>query len=115
MSRSIQLQVLRGTFAQLQTLQTGTDPDSGQATNPLQQGELYFATDSQALYMGMPGVGSGLIQIGDMSDVSDKLDQLIAVMVATKRAIVAMACEDKKNNPRDFDVDWKTDNSVASE
>ena len=89
MARNVQLQVLRGTQANIPTLALG---------------EMYFATDTANLFFGTPGVGIGYIQIGDTRQVNEKLDQLIMVAEATRRAIVALACEGGRNNPTDFDV-----------
>jgi hypothetical protein len=92
MPRNTQFQVFRGTQAKLNT-----------QTPPLQMGEMYFATDTGNLFFGTPGFGLGYIQIGDTSQVNERLDQLILIMEATRRALVALACEAGNNNPQDFD------------
>jgi hypothetical protein len=54
--------------------------------------------------MGAPGLtGSGYIQIGDQTQVNERLDQLIVIMEATRRAMVALVCSDGKNKELDFD------------
>jgi hypothetical protein len=92
MSRQIQLQVFRGTQAKLNT-----------QTPPLQLGEMYFATDTGNLFFGTPGVGVGYIQLGDTSQVNERLEQLIVLMEAVRRALVALACQGGLSNPQDFD------------
>lgn len=109
MSRNVQLQILRGTFAQLSTLMSGFDPDTGNTVNPLQAGEWYFAEDTQQVFLGMPGFGIGYIQIGDVTKVNEKLNQLICIMEATRRATVAIATGDRSNE-KDFDP-----NTIATE
>lgn len=104
MSRNVQLQVLRGTFAQLQTLIGGIDPDTGAQTLPLQMGEPYFATDQGNFYFGTPGYGVGYVQVGDTTQVNETLKQMLVVMESMRRAVVALACEGKRNDPRDFDL-----------
>lgn len=103
MARNVKLQVLRGTYAQLLTLQGGTDPDTGLAASPLAWGEMYFGTDTASLYFGCPGVGLGYITIGDTTQVNEKLDQLIVIMEAARRALVSLACEGGKAKELDFD------------
>ncbi len=103
MSRNLQFQFLRGTQSQLSNLVSGVDPDTGNAINPLQFGELYFATDTLNVFMGTPGLGIGYIQIGDQTQVNERLDQLIAIMEATRRALVMIACEGNKAKEIDFD------------
>lgn len=109
MSRNLQLQVLRGTFSQLLTLQSGTDPDTGASVLPLQQGEMFFATDKEALFFGMPGFGSGYIQIGNLSAMNEQLNQLIVLMEANRRLLLAIACGE---GARDTDFDL---NIISSE
>jgi hypothetical protein len=92
MPRNVTFQILRGVQGNIQSAM------------PLALGEMYFATDTGNLFFGTPGVGIGYIQVGDMSQVSEKLDQLIAVTEAVRRALVALACEGGHNNPQDFDV-----------
>lgn len=91
MARNITLQVLRGTQANIS------------ASMPLALGEMYFATDTGNLFFGTPGFGIGYIQIGDTTQVNEKLEQLIVIMEATRRALVALACQGGQNNPQDFD------------
>jgi hypothetical protein len=92
MARNVQFQPLRGTQANLQTAM------------PLALGEMYFATDTGNLFFGTPGTGLGYIQLGDTSQVNDRLDQLIVLMECTRRALVALACQDSKGNKEmDFD------------
>ena len=102
MSRNLQLQHLRGTQAQLLTLQSGIDPDTGAQVLPLQMGELYFATDTQNVFMGIPGTGSGYIQIGDQTQVNERLDQLICIMEGIRRVLVDIAIREKSGNENDY-------------
>ena len=104
MSRNVQFQILRGTRAQLSSIVAGVDPDTGNAINPLQFGELYFATDTLNIFMGTPGLGIGYIQIGDTTQVNERLEQLILIMESVRRALVALACEGGKSQPVDFDL-----------
>ena len=103
MSRNVQFQHLRGTQAQLSTLTAGIDPDTGNQVNPLQFGELYFATDTLNVFMGAPGVGIGYIQIGDQTQVNERLDQLIAIMEGVRRALVVLATQGGLAKEIDFD------------
>ena len=103
MGRNLQIQHLRGTQAQLLTLQLGKDPDTGLSAMPLQMGELYFATDTQNVFMGIPGTGSGYIQIGDQTQVNERLDQLIAIMEGIRRVLVDTALREKSGHENDYD------------
>lgn len=102
MARNLQFQVLRGTQAQLSSLQAGVDPDSGAVVSPLALGEMYFATDTNTLFFGTPGVGLGYIQLGDTTQVQEKLEQLIVLQECTRRAMVALICGERGANPEDF-------------
>jgi hypothetical protein len=103
MSRNVVFQPLRGTTAQLATLQSGFDPTTGAAALPLQMGEMFFATDTQALYFGTPGFGNGYIQIGDTTNVNERLDNLIVLMESVRRALVALVCDNGRGaKPDDF-------------
>ena len=104
MSRNFVLQVLRGTYSQFLSVQGGVDPDTGLTTTPLAWGEMFFTIDTNALYFGTPGVGLGYIQIGDATQVNERLDQLIMINEAIRRALVAIACDGGRANPEDFDV-----------
>jgi hypothetical protein len=101
--RNIQLQVLRGTQAQLPSIVAGIDPNTGSAIVPLGMGEMFFAEDTGNLFFGTPGFGLGYVQIGDMSQTSEKLDQLLLTLEATRRAIVALACQGNLHDPKDFE------------
>jgi hypothetical protein len=104
MSRNVQFQPLRGTQAKLLALQSGTDPDTGASVLPLQTGELYFATDTQNVFMGCPGFnGLGYIQIGDQTQVNERLDQLIVIMEGIRRVLVATALRENSGNEADYD------------
>lgn len=83
MARNIQFQVFQGPQGDLSLLQA--------STKPLQLGEMFFTTDTNNLYFGVPGVGIGYIQIGDTSQVNERLDQLIVIMEAVRRALIAIA------------------------
>ena len=111
MSRNVQFQVLRGTQSQFLTLQTGLDPDSGSAVNALQEGEMYFATDTGNLFFGTPGFGSGYITIGDTTNVNETLIRLLKEVKAMRLAIVQMATEDHHAEPGDFEPDAADDTS----
>jgi hypothetical protein len=88
MARNVSLQVLRGIQANIPTLALG---------------EMYFATDTNNLFFGTPGVGIGYIQIGDTTQVNETLKKILLCMESTRRALVALACEGGRNNPQDFD------------
>jgi len=90
-ARNVTVQVLRGVQANIQSAM------------PLSLGEMYFATDTGVLYFGTPGVGLGYVQIGDMSQISDLLTQQNLILEGMRRAMVAIACEGKRNDERDFD------------
>ena len=92
MGRNVTFQVLRGVQANIQSAM------------PLAMGEMFFATDTGNLFFGTPGVGVGYIQLGDTTQVNDRLEQLIILMEAVRRALVALACQGGQNNPQDFDV-----------
>src|SRR5438445_1933917 len=91
MARNVKFQILRGTQANL--------------PSDLALGEMYFASDSNLLFFGTPGIGKGYIQIADEADVKEKLDQLILIMESMRRAMVALACQGGTALPQDFDVD----------
>ena len=91
MGRNIQFQVLRGVQGNIQNAM------------PLALGEMYFATDTGTLFFGTPGVGIGYIQLGDTTQVNERLERLIVLMEAVRRTLVALACEGGRNNPQDFD------------
>jgi hypothetical protein len=95
MARNVQFQVLRGVQGDLQTLQS--------SANPLAMGEMYFATDTNLLFFGTPGFGVGYIQIGDQTQVNERLDQLIAIMEGIRRVLVATALREKSGNEADYD------------
>lgn len=95
MARNVAFQVLRGTYSSLLTNQT---------TSPLAWGEMYFGTDTGNLYFGTPGTGLGFITIGDTSAVNDRLDQLIVIMEAVRRALVVLACKEGHGSEQDFDL-----------
>lgn len=110
MSRLIQFQILRGTKAQLITLQTGIDPDTGLAVNPLQFGELYLAEDESNLYIGTPGLGKGFIQIGDTTAMNETLQLILMEMRAMRMALIKIACEDGTAEANDFNPKLLTEN-----
>jgi hypothetical protein len=91
MARNVAFQTLRGVQGNLQSAM------------PLALGEMFFATDTGSLFFGTPGVGLGYIQIGDTSQVNEKLDQLIVIMEATRRAMVALVCKEGIAKELDFD------------
>ena len=95
MARNVALQVLRGTQANLQNVQS-----SG---TPLQSGEMYFATDTGNLFFGTPGFGIGYIQLGDTTKVNERLEQLIVLMECVRRALVTVACQGNQAKESDFD------------
>jgi len=70
---------------------------------PLSLGEMYFCTDTNLLVFGTPGVGVGYITLGDTTQVNERLDQLIVLMEATRRALVAIALNSKAGAEEDFD------------
>lgn len=92
MARNVQLQILRGVQANIQSAM------------PLALGEMYFATDTGNLFFGTPGVGLGYIQLGDTAKVNETLQQIAITLEAIRRALAALACEGGQNNPRDFEV-----------
>lgn len=69
MTRNVQFQVLRGTFANLQLLQ--------KSQTPLQLGELYFTTDQHNLYVGIPTVGNGYVEFTHSANISTTIQQAI--------------------------------------
>jgi hypothetical protein len=89
MARNIQFQVLRGTQSNI--------------PSDLAFGEMYFAIDTNNLFFGTPGMGLGYIQIGDTTQVNETLKKILLCMEATRRALVALACEGGKNKPTDFE------------
>ena len=91
MARNVQLQILRGVQANIQSAM------------PLALGEMYFATDTGNLFFGTPGIGIGYIQLGDTTQVNETLQQIAATLEAIRRALTALACEGGRNNPQDFD------------
>lgn len=91
MARNVQFQPLRGVQANLQ------------AALPLALGEMYFATDTGNLFFGTPGVGLGYIQLGDTTQVNDRLDRLIVIMECIRRALVQNICQEGKSKEIDFD------------
>jgi hypothetical protein len=90
MARNIQFQVLRGVKANV-------PPD-------LSFGEMYFATDVNALLFGTPGIGVGYIQVGDTSQVNERLEQIALIMEGARRALVELVCTGKNGSarPEDF-------------
>jgi hypothetical protein len=105
-ARNVQFQVLRGVQGDLSLLQT-----SG---SPLALGEMYFASDTGNLFFGTPSVGIGYIQLGDTSQVNDRLDQLIVIMEAVRRALVAIALNDNAGNEIDFDLSTVSEELAAT-
>jgi hypothetical protein len=103
MSRNVQLQILRGPFAALTSLVGGIDYDTGATVSPLALGEMFFATDTNAFYLGTPGIGIGYIQVGDTTQMAEQLAQLIVIMESMRRATVTIACQDGKAREIDFD------------
>jgi len=91
MSRYLAFQPLRGVQSNLQSAM------------PLALGEMYFCTDTNNLVFGTPGSGLGYIILGDTSQVNDRLDQLIVLMEATRRAMVALVCKEGIATEQDFD------------
>lgn len=91
MARNVQFQPLRGVQANLQ------------AAMPLALGEMYFCTDTGVLVFGTPGVGAGYITLGDVTQLNERLDQLIVLMECVRRALVATALKDRTGTEVDFD------------
>jgi hypothetical protein len=96
MARNVQLQILRGMQANIPVLALG---------------EMYFATDTNNLFFGTPGVGLGYIQLGDTTQVNETLKKILLCMESTRRALVALACEGGRNKPTDFDPNIIDDES----
>src|SRR5580658_1346245 len=115
MSRNIQFQHLRGTQAQLSTLIAGIDPDTGASVNPLQFGELYFATDTMNVFMGTPGIGIGYVQIGDTRQVNETLLQVLSELRCMRLALTQLACEGGRAKPQDFDPVYVASDSEVSD
>lgn len=88
MARNVTIQILRGVQANIPALSWG---------------EFYFATDTCSLFVGTPGYGLGYIQIGDTTQVNERLEQLIVLMESVRRALVSIACEGGKAKETDFD------------
>lgn len=91
MARNVQFQPLRGVQSNLPSAM------------PLALGEMYFCTDTNLLVFGTPGVGIGYITLGDVTQVNERLDQLIVLMEGVRRALVAIALKDKAGAEIDFD------------
>jgi hypothetical protein len=106
MSRNITFQVLRGTLAKFSTLQGGIDPDTGAAASPLALGEMFFTTDTHALYFGTPGIGQGSILLGDTTAMNETLLQILNEMRCMRLALTQLACEGGKARPQDFDPQY---------
>lgn len=91
MARKLTWQVLRGSQANLQSAM------------PLATGEIYFAEDTGNLYLGLPGVGVGYVQIGDLKQLNETLQQLLNEIRAMRLAMVELTCQSVGANPQDFD------------
>ena len=91
MARNVLFQPLRGVQANLSSAM------------PLALGEMYFCTDTNLLVFGTPGVGIGYITLGDVTQVNERLDQLIVLMEGVRRALVAIALKEKAGAEIDFD------------
>jgi hypothetical protein len=96
MARNVTLQILRGTQANIASAM------------PLALGEMYFGTDTGNLFFGTPGVGIGYIQLGDTTQVNEKLEQLIVLMECVRRAMVVLACEGTAGRAKEIDFDPAT-------
>ena len=70
---------------------------------PLGLGEMYFCTDTNLLIFGTPGIGIGYITLGDVTQVNERLDRLTVIMEGVRRALVAIALNDKVGCEMDFD------------
>ena len=99
MGRNVQFQVLRGVQANIPTLALG---------------EMYFATDTNNLFFGTPGIGIGYIQLGDTTKVNETLLQVLMELRVMRLALTQIACEGGKAKPQDFDPQrLATDAEVA--
>jgi hypothetical protein len=103
MSRNVQFQVLRGLQAQLGRLQAGIDPDTGSTVNPLQMGEMFFATDTGNFFLGTPGYGVGYIQVGDTTQVNETMMLVRNELRAIRMILTVLATQDGSAKPDDFD------------
>lgn len=88
MARNVTIQILRGVQANIPTLAIG---------------EFFFATDTGNLFIGNPGFGLGYLQIAEVTQVNERLEQLIVLMESVRRALVSIACEGGKAKETDFD------------
>jgi hypothetical protein len=88
--RNITFQPLRGTQANLRSAM------------PLSLGEMYFAFDTGALFLGTPGFGVGYVQIGDAGQMNETLQAVLNELKAMRLALVALACDGGRNTPEDF-------------
>jgi hypothetical protein len=89
MARNVKIQVLRGVQANL--------------PSDLALGEMYFATDTGNLFFGTPSYGSGSVQIGDTRDVNETLQAVLAELRVIRAALVTLACDGGKQQPKDFE------------
>jgi hypothetical protein len=96
MARNVQFQILRGVQGNIQSAM------------PLALGEMYFGTDTGNLFFGTPGVGIGYIQLGDTTQVNERLEQLIVLMECVRRALVTLACEGTAGRAKELDFDPAT-------
>lgn len=94
-----------------------TVPSQGlQANLPtLALGQMYFATDTNNLFFGAPGVGLGYIQLGDTSKVNETLLQILMEMRAMRLALTKLACDGGGANPQDFDPQALASDSQISD
>ena len=93
------LQVRNGTLQYAVIIATGLQANL-QSVLPLALGEIYVATDTGNLFIGTPGVGAGYLLVADMSQVSEKLDEMVREIRALKLAVIAL---DSTLLPTDFE------------
>jgi len=89
--RQLTLKILRGLEAQLPK------------ALPLSWGEFYFGEDTGNLFIGTPGVGLGYIVVGDTREVNQTLLLIYAELQAMRKALVQLATDGARADPRDFE------------
>ena len=85
----LQFSASSGVYQPASIIGVGTQANL-QAVLPLGLGEIYVAFDTGNLFIGTPGFGAGYMQVADMTQVIEKLQEMIHQLRALTAAVTAL-------------------------
>lgn len=108
--------VTQSPFTDLTGDVTVTNGPAASLPSTLDFGQMYYATDTNQLYFGTPGIGLGHILIGDTTGMNETLLQVLSELRSMRLALTHLACEGGGARPSDFSpTNLQTDPEIADQ